>query len=829
MEFFNGNLEFVRAGVLHGWALLENNEKINQPVYVFANGVSLGEIKEFYFRKDLMDAGIADGKVAFNFSLLPYLNTLNDEVEFSLATSLKAKKTFLNKKIKIPNSKLLNKHHQPRLINSNTLVGWDINIPHRVGLRLEQYHSKHSIVGNFSYYVRFGLLDYFDSGEELTILVPINTDEPISLMQLCCQFIVRSDRHSTVLFELFKNDDLIFSEPVNISSSWQKGNIVLSDQEFNMYPGEGCYLKITLKHSGKGFFDIAFVGVSEDTEVFQKLANDQDTRLPINFVPAIENGNLDRWGNGFSFSPLKRGIELADNWFFECNKENEKNIFINVETYLLNPDPLVLQDSRKSLRVRSKKLTGYARLIIPIDNRVFNLEKITLKLIVNATGLGRVSTIPRICLIGRNTKSDQVIYDIARKVDVKNKVEKCFEINERDIFNIRKNLKDLPSIVIAIELDSNTDLSFCQINIEPEELITNDKLIPLLKNNQCFEDESISKQLSILKGLNTWSKINSDNSQTGPRLTGESKNKQVESVWTEIFNLKSAKFIEQSTYPALDIIIPVFNANEDVLRCICSVITKTTLPYKLWIIDDGSEDLTAKMLDIFNSIYPHIELIRNIVNKGYTKSVNIGLKVSNNKWKVILNSDTIVTANWVQSLFDCAFSKEKVGMIGPLSNAASWQSVPEIFSEDGDWNLNPIPSHLTIDDIAELVNQKSDVSYPEVGVINGFCQLVSNKMLDEIGYLDEDAFPTGFGEENDMCARAVKAGYKLLIADNTYIYHAKSKSFGHETRKKLSKQGNQALKTKHPDVDWKKVTDKIKNNKNLNNLRSNLLHAIKER
>jgi hypothetical protein len=129
---------------------------------------------------------------------------------------------------------------------------------------------------------------------------------------------------------------------------------------------------------------------------------------------------------------------------------------------------------------------------------------------------------------------------------------------------------------------------------------------------------------------------------------------------------------------------------------------------------------------------------------------------------------------------------------------------------------------MSVDHFSKLVEQHSVREYPEVGVINGFCQLINMELLDEIGLLDEIAFPVGYGEENDMCARAVKAGYKLLIADDTYVFHAKSKSFGHEQRKKLAKQGSEALKKKHPDVDWGQVTTLFRENPALNELRGNI-------
>ena len=79
-----------------------------------------------------------------------------------------------------------------------------------------------------------------------------------------------------------------------------------------------------------------------------------------------------------------------------------------------------------------------------------------------------------------------------------------------------------------------------------------------------------------------------------------------------------------------------------------------------------------------------------------------------------------------------------------------------------------------------------------------------------------------------MCARAVKAGYTLLIADDTYVFHAKSKSFGHSKRKELAKQGSAALKKKHPDVDWGDVTKRIFEHPSLVELRKQLAVSLAE-
>jgi GT2 family glycosyltransferase len=61
----------------------------------------------------------------------------------------------------------------------------------------------------------------------------------------------------------------------------------------------------------------------------------------------------------------------------------------------------------------------------------------------------------------------------------------------------------------------------------------------------------------------------------------------------------------------------------------------------------------------------------------------------------------------------------------------------------------------------------------------GVCFLIPKKVIDEIGKWDE-SFGLGGGDDNDMCLRISKAGYKLVVAKNSYIYHYGSASFREE-------------------------------------------------
>lgn len=245
----------------------------------------------------------------------------------------------------------------------------------------------------------------------------------------------------------------------------------------------------------------------------------------------------------------------------------------------------------------------------------------------------------------------------------------------------------------------------------------------------------------------------------------------------------------------VDIIVCVHNALEDTRACLFSILKYTAVPYKLIIVDDGSETPTSTFLFEFSQNNNAV-LIRNSTPKRYTAAANQGLQARMGEYAVLLNSDTIVGAEWLDRLVLCAESDNAIGLVGPLSNTASWQSIPE-YENNGDWASNPLPDGISTTDMAEIAARYSANIYPRMPFLNGFCLLIRNEVIGNIGYFDEVNFPQGYGEENDYCLRARNAGWTLALADDVYIFHAQSKSYDHERRKELSTNGSNALLRLH--------------------------------
>ena len=271
----------------------------------------------------------------------------------------------------------------------------------------------------------------------------------------------------------------------------------------------------------------------------------------------------------------------------------------------------------------------------------------------------------------------------------------------------------------------------------------------------------------------------------------------------------------------VQIIIPVYNALQEVQKCFESLRNSCNFEeLAITFIDDHSESETRNWLQQLSTELANVVVIRNLRNRGFTKTVNRGLRHLTRKYVLILNSDTQISTRAIEQLVNAVEISENVAGAGPLSNAASWQSVPMLFDENKQFKINSLPKGTSLASYAQKISDLIDPKYPEVPLLNGFCMLFRASSLAQVGLLDEKNFPKGYGEENDLCIRLIDEGFKLVIADDSYVFHSKSASYGHKTRLKLSELSGKKLEKKHGNVRMSAVVSELENNSRLNAVRA---------
>jgi len=213
-----------------------------------------------------------------------------------------------------------------------------------------------------------------------------------------------------------------------------------------------------------------------------------------------------------------------------------------------------------------------------------------------------------------------------------------------------------------------------------------------------------------------------------------------------------------------DIIIPVWNELELTRACIESLKKNTRYPYRLIIVDNGSEPATENYLKGLKNEFEDFLLIRNTKNLGFVKAVNQGFVSSENPYICVLNNDTAAHDSWLLLLVKIAeISGANIGIVNPASNIFGKNS------PDG-----------------------NELEWQELDTARGFCMLIKREVIDKIGLFDV-AYGIGYFEEKDFSRRARNVGYVCARAKASFVYHKDRASFDKiEARDEIFKR-NEAI------------------------------------
>ncbi len=241
----------------------------------------------------------------------------------------------------------------------------------------------------------------------------------------------------------------------------------------------------------------------------------------------------------------------------------------------------------------------------------------------------------------------------------------------------------------------------------------------------------------------------------------------------------------------VDIVMPVHNAPETTRNCIESILQRSgDRLNRLIIVDDGSGAETREMLTEMAVRDGRIEVLRCERRSGYTKAVMQGIDLSTSAAFVVINSDTLVTWGWLESLYLALKSDPKVAMVGPLSNNAAWQSYGPVFSEHGGFRVTPIPDQPLRDAITAGSAGGALVPLP---MLHGFCILVDRVAYDAVGGFDSTTFPEGYGETQDLSIRLGGAGHRLFAVTDCVVFHEHGASIATQRRGTLSRIAREKL------------------------------------
>ena len=224
-------------------------------------------------------------------------------------------------------------------------------------------------------------------------------------------------------------------------------------------------------------------------------------------------------------------------------------------------------------------------------------------------------------------------------------------------------------------------------------------------------------------------------------------------LWRVKIGLLVARFFETPGVwmHEISIIIVNYNTAGLLVDCLNSVASQSDLSSEVIVVDNASDDDSASLV---TNDFPWVKLIVNDHNLGFARANNRALDISEGKYAYFLNPDTVVQPGALEAMADFMTTHTDVGLAGTriMNPDGSPQSSVE--------KRYPGQKRAKQD----LEGLKGDIAW-----VLGASMIARTIILQDLGGFDED-FPL-YGEEQDLCLRIRKAGWKIGFIPNAVVAH----------------------------------------------------------
>ncbi|MBD3362735.1 glycosyltransferase [Candidatus Dojkabacteria bacterium] len=220
----------------------------------------------------------------------------------------------------------------------------------------------------------------------------------------------------------------------------------------------------------------------------------------------------------------------------------------------------------------------------------------------------------------------------------------------------------------------------------------------------------------------------------------------------------------------IGIIILNWNGLQDTIECVDSVLDQTYQRFKIYLIDNGSQNNEAHFLEEMYADNSSIQIIKFKKNLGFTGAHNLIFKnfiqKKNFEYIALLNNDAVVEPGWLENMVKCA-EEEQCDMVSckmlQYKNKKFVDTLGFTLLNTGD--VVPTYRYERADNFQERFRNWGP---------SGGAALIRISMLEEIGFFD-DYFNNGY-EDSEFCVRATLLGYKCIFEPNAVLYHKGSVS-----------------------------------------------------
>ena len=221
-------------------------------------------------------------------------------------------------------------------------------------------------------------------------------------------------------------------------------------------------------------------------------------------------------------------------------------------------------------------------------------------------------------------------------------------------------------------------------------------------------------------------------------------------------------------FPAISLILVTYNSEKwlDNLKEMFFILSPWL--HEIIIVDNGSED--GSLHGLRQIAYP-IKIIENEQSKSFAAAVNQGCRLATGELLLIINPDIYIPKSSLWSLIDFYHQNSDAAAIVPklmLMNTPGFINGVGNIVPPFRWGYDLGLGHLDVGQF-DHVKEVPSACFATV--------LIPREKWNEVGELDE-GYPMYY-EDSDWSYRARSAGYKILLNNNSRVFH----SYNHQTGK----------------------------------------------
>ena len=131
--------------------------------------------------------------------------------------------------------------------------------------------------------------------------------------------------------------------------------------------------------------------------------------------------------------------------------------------------------------------------------------------------------------------------------------------------------------------------------------------------------------------------------------------------------------------PAISVIIPVYNAQDGIKRCLDSLLNQSFKNFEIILLNDGSKDNSLNILKEYELKYSFVRVIDK-QNEGVAVTRNKGILLAEGEYIMFMDNDDFVASDYIETFYQAIHEKNLDLVIGGYKRVNQDNQI--IFSQD---------------------------------------------------------------------------------------------------------------------------------------------------